>query len=170
MEVLQWKQQDFSGRKYSVASPEGQLGKLVFKGWSSYSAIFGSGDTSISFSSKGWLEQEVTIRYNGEVIGSAVTSVFGKTRIEMVSGERYLLESKSFSQKQVLSDGAGKSIMSFEQSAFGFGKGKVLVADNVPQLTRLLLLSTGLYFKAVTDSQVALMVAIFIPVFMQIMR
>ncbi|GAB3200378.1 hypothetical protein ABID22_003575 [Pontibacter aydingkolensis] len=170
MEILNWKQKDFSGRKYIVNSADGQLGKLVFDGWTSYNAVFDSGESSVSFTSKGWVEQEVTIRYNGEIVGNGITSLLGKSRIEMVSGEKYVLQSKTFSQKQVLTDVAGKSVISFEQPAFGFGKGQILIADGVSELTKLALVSTGLYFKTVSDSQVAILIAIFTPIFLQIIR
>ena len=170
MEILNWKQEGFSGRKYTVSSAGGKAGKLVFDGWASYNATYGSGDTRLTFSSKGWFEQEVTIRYNGEVIGKGITSIMGKTRIEMATGEKYLLQNKSFSQKQVMVDAAGKPVISLEQSGFSLGKGRVVVSDDVPELTKLALVSISLYFKTLSDSQVAILIAVFVPVFLQIIR
>ena len=167
MEVLNWKQEGFSGRKYSVSSAEGPIGKLVFEGWSSYNAVYTSGETELTFKSKGWFTQEVTIRYNGEIIGVGFTSVMGKTRIEMASGEKYVLQNKGFSQKLVMSDQTGQRVLSFKLASFSFGKGQVELADNIPELTKAVLVSIGLYFKAVTDSQVAIMTAIFAPIFIQ---
>ncbi|MEJ8801399.1 hypothetical protein [Pontibacter sp. H249] len=170
MEIINWKQEGISGRKYSIRSAGGQVSKLVFDGWSSYNAVYSTGETKLTFSSKGWFEQEVTIRYNGEVIGHGITSIMGKIRIEMATGEKYVLQNKGFSQKQVMTDATGKSVLSFEQPSFSFGKGHIAVADSVPELTKIVLVSTGLYFKTVSDSQVAIMIAIFTPIFLQIIR
>lgn len=170
METLNWKQEGFSGRKYSVSSTEGHIGKLVFEGWTSYNAVYTSGETELDFKSKGWFEQKVTVRYNGEIIGEGVTSVMGKTRIEMASGEKYVLQNKGFSQKLVMSDQTGQHVLSFKQANFSMGKGQVELADKIPELTKAVLVSIGLYFKAVADSQVAIMIAILTPVFIQLIN
>ncbi|WP_299824287.1 hypothetical protein [uncultured Pontibacter sp.] len=170
MEEFNWKQEGFSGRNYVVNAAAGHAGKLVFDGWSSYNAVYSLGENKLMFSSKGWFEQEVTIHYNGEVIGHGTTSTFGKTRIDMVSGERYVIQSKSFSQEQAMTDGTGQRIVTFKQPGFSFGKGQIAVADGVSELTKVVLVGTGLYFKALTDSQTTILIAVFIPVFLQIMR
>lgn len=167
MEILNWKQNGWTGRKYSISAAHGLVGKLDFKGWSSYDADFSSERINLTFRNKGWFQQEVTIRFNGEVVGNAETSAFGKTYINLISGERYKLENKSFSSNRALVDEKGNPVVRFDQGSFSGTKGTIAIQSEVPELTKLLLIATGLYFKTVADSQTAILIAIFMPIFMQ---
>lgn len=61
MDILHWKQKDLSGREFILSALEKPFGKLDFKGWSSYDAVYTAGSNSISFTSNGWFEQHVII-------------------------------------------------------------------------------------------------------------
>ncbi|MBD1396895.1 hypothetical protein H9Q13_06940 [Pontibacter sp. JH31] len=170
METLNWKQNGWTGRKYSISAPNGPIGKLDFKGWSSYDADFSSERINLTFRNKGWFQQEVTIRFNGEEVGNAETSAFGKTYINLVSGERYKLECKTFSSSRTLVDEQGNPVVRFDQGSFSGTKGTIALHSEVPELTKLLLVATGLYFKTLADSQTAVLIAVFMPIFLQMIR
>ncbi|WP_299702535.1 hypothetical protein [uncultured Pontibacter sp.] len=170
MEILTWKQEGFTARKYTVSGNNGLVGRLDFKGWTSFDADFSSERINLAFRRQGWLEHEVTISFKGEVVGMSKTSGFGKTTTTLVTGERFALESKAFGSSRALVDAAGNTVINFDPSNFGGTKGNIAIHSEIPELTKLLLVATGLYFKTLADSQAAVMVAVFTPIFLQIIR
>lgn len=170
MESLSWKQNGWNGRKYSISTTYGLVGKLDFRGWSGYDADFNSERISLTFRNKGWFQQEVTIRFNGEVVGKTDTSAFGTNYINLVSGERYKPKTKPFSSNRILMDEGGNPVVRFDQEGFSGTNGTIAIHSEVPELTRLLLVATGLYFKSVADKRRAILIAIFMPLIMQMIR
>ncbi|MBJ6116794.1 hypothetical protein JAO76_01235 [Pontibacter sp. BT310] len=167
MNILHWKQKDWSGREFALRTTDQPLGNITFTGWSGYDAVYTSGTATISFTNKGWFDQEVTITYNGEEIGKATASLFGKTKVLFNSGETYLLKSKPFSYNREVQDESGETLISFKQPAFSFGKGDIIVSEELPDLTREVLVSTSLYLKSVAEHQAAILIIIFIPIFVR---
>lgn len=167
MNTLHWKQKDWSGREFALGTMDRPLGNITFSGWSSYDAVYTSAVTTISFKNKGWVDQEVAITYNGEEIGKATSSLFGKTELRLNSGESYFLKSEAFSYNRTVQDASGKILISFKQPVFSFGKGDIAVSDELPELSKEVLVSTSLYLKAVAEHQAAILIIIFIPIFVR---
>ncbi|WP_162427329.1 hypothetical protein [Pontibacter pudoricolor] len=167
MNILHWKQKDWSGREFALRTIDRPMGTITFESWSSYDAVYTSGTATISFKNKGWFEQEVTITYNGEEIGKAKASLFGKTKVILNSGETYLLTSEFFTYNRKVQDVAGKTLISFKQPSFSFGKGDIIVSEELPELTKEVLVSTSLYLKSVAEHQAAILIIIFVPIFIR---
>ncbi|MBB6610960.1 hypothetical protein H7F15_07925 [Pontibacter sp. Tf4] len=167
MHVLHWKQLDWSGREFGLRSPEHTVGKLAFESWTGFDATYTSEKVTIQFRNRGWFEQDVTIVYNGEEIGQARASLFGKTTVQLRTGETYTLKSEAFSYNRTVQDATGHTIISFKQPTFSFGKGEIGVADSVSELSREVLVSTSLYLKAVSEHQAAILIIVFIPIFLR---
>lgn len=165
MDILNWKQNSWSGRELGLYAAEQPLGKLKFIGWTSYDAKYTTGNTSITFKTKGFFDQDIAVLYNGEEIGSAsVSTLTGKAKLHLLTGELYTMKSSLLSSNRTVQDTAGKTLISFKQPALGFGKGIVEVSEELSDLTKEVLVSTSLYLKSVTEQQVAIMIAIFVPV------
>jgi hypothetical protein len=147
MEILTWKQEGMASRKYSLSGADGLVGLLAFKGWTSNDADFSSERIHLFFQRKGWLEHEVTISFRGEVVGMSKSSGFGNTTTTLVTGERFILEGKALDSSSVLVDSAGNSMMRFDPEGLGGNRGSVTVEREFPELTKLLLVAIGLYFK-----------------------
>ncbi|PKV63284.1 hypothetical protein [Pontibacter ramchanderi] len=75
------------------------------------------------------------------------TSGFGKTNTTLVSGEQFTFQGKSLDSTRELQDEAGNILMRFEQSSPSMSGGQISIARDIPELTRLLLVATGLYFR-----------------------
>lgn len=165
MDIILWKQKDFSGREFILSDSEEPFSKLDFKSWSSYDAVYTSGSTSISFTSHGWLEQEISICYAGKNIGTASTSVLGKTQLRLLTGEVYDIKSQTLSFNRTVLDATGNIVISYRQPTCSFGKGTIEVSDALADLTKEVLVSTSLYLKAVSEQQVAVLIAIFMPLY-----
>lgn len=167
MNTLHWNQKDWLGREFALRTIDRPLGNITFSGWSGYDAVYTSDIATISFKNKGWFTQEVSINYNGEEIGKATSSLFGKTEVKLKTGETYLLKSEPFSYNRKVLDASGNTLISFKQPIFSFGKGEIMVSDELPELSKEVLVSTSLYLKAVAEHQAAILVIIFIPIFMR---
>ena len=167
MDVLHLKQKDWSGREFELRTIDRPLGKISFTGWTSYDAVYTSDVARISFKNRGWFEQQATITYNGEVIGKATSSPFDKTELQLNTGETYFLKSEAFTYNRKVQDAAGKTLISFKQPTFSFGKGDIEVSDELPELSKEVLVSTSLYLKAVAEHQAAILIIVFIPIFMR---
>ncbi|PVY43085.1 hypothetical protein [Pontibacter virosus] len=147
MELLHWKQENLTSRKYTVSDENGVVGALAFKGWASNDADFSSERINLYFQRKGWLQHDVTICFKDEVIGMSKTSGFGKTTTTLVTGEQFTFGGKASDSSRDLFDEAGSSLMHFEQGSFSNSIGRISIARDIPELTKLLLVATGLYFK-----------------------
>lgn len=147
MEQLNWKQEGMASRKYSLSGANGFVGQLAFKGWTSNDADFSSERINLFFERKGWLEHDVTISFKGEVVGMSKTSGFGNTTTTLVTGERYMLEGKAFDSSRVLVDATGNTVMRFDQEGLSGSRGSIAIHGEIPELTKLLLVAIGLYFK-----------------------
>ncbi|MBF8964159.1 hypothetical protein I0P70_12965 [Pontibacter sp. FD36] len=147
MELLHWKQENLASRRYSVSGEDGPVGELAFRGWTSNDADFSSERINLYFQRQGWLEHDVTIHFKDEVIGMSKTSGFGKTTTTLVTGEQFTFQGKSLDNSRDLLDEAGNILMHFEQGSLSITKGQISVARDIPELTKLLLVATGLYFK-----------------------
>lgn len=147
MELLSWKQEAQTVRRYTVSGENGPVGKLEFNAWTSNDATFTSQRINLLFERKGWLDHDVTISFNGEVIGMSKTSGFGKTTTTLVTGERFTLEGKALSSSRVLVDADGYTVMQFDHGNLSGSTGKITIDREVPELTKLLLIAIGLYFK-----------------------
>ena len=120
---------------------------LAFKGWTSNDADFISERISLHFERKGWLEHDVTVTFKGEVVGIGKTSGFGKTTTTLVTGEQYTLQGKSLSSTRDLTDATDRVVMRFEQGNFSVARGSIAMYEEVPELTKYLLVAIGLYLK-----------------------
>ncbi|SIT93875.1 hypothetical protein [Pontibacter indicus] len=147
MALLHWKQQDLTTRRYTVSDENGQVGELAFRGWTSNDADFSSERINLYFQRQGWLQHDVTIHFKDEVIGMSKTSGFGKTTTTLVTGEQFTFQGKSLDSTRELLDEAGNSLMRFEQGSFSMSSGQITIARDIPELTRLLLVATGLYLR-----------------------
>lgn len=145
--MLRWKQENAASRRYSVSDDNGLVGELAFRGWTSNDADFSSQRINLYFQRQGWLEQDVTIRFKDEVIGMSKTSGFGQTRTTLVTGEQFTFKGRALDSSRDLLDEAGNSLMRFEQGNFSITSGHISITRDIPELTKLLLVATGLYFK-----------------------
>jgi hypothetical protein len=167
MKSLNWEQKSWAGREFNLFSDGLPVGSLKFGSWYKYDAAYTSEKGKLVFKTKGWFDQNVEILYNGEKVAVAHMSAFGKTRLQLSNGDNYILESKTFSHNVTIKDMTGKVCVMFEQPAFTFCKGTIMVADDLPELTSEMLISTGLYLKTVNENKVATMVVIFAPLIMR---
>lgn len=164
MDILNWKSKGWAGREFELFAEDKVLGDLTFKGWSGYDADYSAGNTTISFKNKGWFDQDFSIQYNGQEIGTAsVSPLSGKTTLHLLSGELYTMKSNLFSYDRTVQATTGETLISFKQGTFCFSKGTIEVADSLTDLTKEVLVSTSLYLKAVAEKQMAIMVVIFMP-------
>ena len=147
MELLHWKQENLTSRKYTVSDENGLVGALAIKGWTSNDADFSSERINLHFQRKGWLEHDVTIHFKDEVIGISKSSGFGQTTTTLVTGERFTFQGKTLTSNRDLVDEAGHTLMHFEQGNFSTASGQISITQDIPELTKLLLVATGLYFK-----------------------
>ncbi|MFD2245856.1 hypothetical protein [Pontibacter ruber] len=165
MEILNWKSKGWTGRDVELFTADQPVGKLTFEGWSGYDSNYTTGNTIISFKSKSWFDQSISIQYNGEEVGTAsVSSLTGKAKLHLLTGELYTMKCSPFSYNRTVQGAAGETLISFKQRTWGRNKGTIEVADNLPDLTKEVLVSTSLHLKAVAEQQVAIMVAIFMPI------
>ncbi|MEJ8756117.1 hypothetical protein WG947_03855 [Pontibacter sp. H259] len=167
MLLLHWKQEDWSGREFAITKAEQLLGKIKFDGWASYDAHYTSGTATIAFKTKGIFDYNIDINYNGENVGVAKTSILGKTTIELKTGEMYTLKSEAFTYNRKMLNEAGTEVISYQQPALTFRKGDIMVTEELTELSREVLVSTSLYLKAVSEHQAAILIIIFIPLFMR---
>lgn len=167
MKTLHWEKKSWSGREYNIFSDGLPEGNLTFGNWYVYDAAYASTKGKFDFKTKGWFDQAVEILYNGEKIAVAHTSVLGNTRIQLSNGDNYIVESKTLSNNITIKDTEDKTCVMFEQPAFSFGKGTIMVANDLPELTSEMLISTGLYLKTINESKVTIMVVIFLPMIMR---
>jgi hypothetical protein len=147
MELLTWKQEQLATRRYTVSAANGPIGKLEFDGWTSNNANFSTERINLAFERKGWLEHEVTISFKGEVVGISKTSGFGKTTTTLVTGEVFTLEGKLLDSRRRLLDATGNTLLQFEQHDISGNTGSITTTREIPELTKLLLVAIGLYFR-----------------------
>jgi hypothetical protein len=147
MEQLSWKQEGLASRKYTLSGASGLVGHLAFKGWTSNDADFSSERIHLFFQRKGWLEHDVTISFKDEVVGMSKTSGFGNITTTLVTGERFMLKGKALDSGSILVDAVGNTMMRFEPEGLSGNRGNISIAGEIPELTKLLLVAIGLYFK-----------------------
>lgn len=162
MDILNWRQKDTWGREISLSAAGLPAGELIFQGWSSHDAVYTSGAATTQFKKRGWFEQEVEILQQGERVGVATSSLLGKTQVSLTNGEAYSLTSEYFSNNRSVQDQAGNRVIDFKQGAFNFSKGEIIVADNLPEQQKEVLVVASLYLKLVTDNSIALIVIMFL--------
>ncbi|MDO6390180.1 hypothetical protein Q4E40_08585 [Pontibacter sp. BT731] len=147
MALLHWKQENLTSRRYTVNDENGVVGELTFRGWTSNDADFSSERINLYFQRKGWLEHDVTIHFKEEVIGMSKSSGFGQSTTTLVTGEQFTFKGKALDSSRDLQDEAGNNLMRFEQGNFSIASGQISIIREISELTRLLLVATGLYFK-----------------------
>lgn len=147
MELLYWKQENLTSRRYTVSDANGLVGELAFRGWTSNDADFSSARINLYFQRQGWLEHDLTIHFRDEVIGMSKSSGFGKTTTTLVTGEQFTFQGKTLNSSRDLRDEAGHTLMRFEQGNFSMARGQISIFRDIPELTLLLLVASGLYFK-----------------------
>lgn len=169
MRILHWKQSGFKTQTIRVTADEQPVGELALNTWSNNNAQYSTGSSAFSFRTTGWLEQDIIVSFEKKVVARATTSVMGNTKLELISGERYLLKNDGFTFNKVLQDEMGNKLVTFKQ-AFSLTKGTMEVSDELDGLAGDVLISTSLYLKALTEQQTAFLIAICIPIFMQVIN
>ncbi|MCP2043621.1 hypothetical protein [Pontibacter sp. HSC-36F09] len=147
MELLYWKQENLTARKYTVRDENSLVGELAFRGWTSNDADFSSARINLYFQRQGWLEHDLTIHFKDEVIGMSKSSGFGKTTTTLVTGEQFTFQGKTLNSSRDILDKTGQTLVRFEQGNFSIASGQISIGRDIPELTKLLLVATGLYLK-----------------------
>ncbi|MBC5775346.1 hypothetical protein H8S95_14800 [Pontibacter sp. KCTC 32443] len=163
MNILNWKQKSWGSRAYETHADGLPMGNLTFGNWFSYDAAYASAKGKLIFISKGWFDQDTEVLFNGEKVAVAHTSLFGNTQIQLSNGDNYNYETKSLSRDVAIKDKTGRALVKFEQPALSLGKGTVIVADDLDELTAEMLISTGLYLKVIAESKITILVVLLMP-------